>query len=183
MKPLIQFSKCLFSKRWSSKQWLRCGWLAALVLGSSLAVLAQGGAARGPISAPRDPELEKQSAHNLEVARYYFKSRKPADKNDKDGWARLNKAVIDRLQEIIDTNPNFARMDSVYALLGEVYTRDNQTEKALQYWSLIVKDFPDSEHVAAAKKRLGATVETEKKDGQKDSPKDSPKDSKPEKKG
>lgn len=147
---------------------------AALLIISTTA-LAQGGVGRGAVSAPRDPELEKQSAHNLEVARYYFK-RKPASKNDKEGWARLNKAVIDRLQEIIDTNQYFARMDSVYFLLGEVYTRDNQTDKALECWSIIVKDFPDSEHLPEAKKRLGNTVEADKKTP-------ATKETKPEKKG
>jgi hypothetical protein len=108
---------------------------AVLLAANSTTALAQGGVGRGAVSAPRDPELEKQSAHNLEVARYYFK-RKPASKNDKDGWGRLNKAVIDRLQEIIDTNPNYARMDSVYFLLGDVYTQrqpDRQSDGMLEY--------------------------------------------------
>jgi hypothetical protein len=146
---------------------------AVLLAAHSTTALAQGGVGRGAVSAPRDPELEKQSAHNLEVARYYYK-RKP-DKKDKDGWARLNKAVIDRLQEIIDTNPNYARMDSVYFLLGDVYTRDNQTDKALECWSIIVKDYTDSEHFPEAKKRLGDTVEAGKKP--------LTKETKPEKKG
>jgi tetratricopeptide (TPR) repeat protein len=148
---------------------------AVLLMANSTTALAQGGVGRGAVSAPRDPELEKQSAHNLDVARYYFK-RKPGDKKDKDGWARLNKAVIDRLQEIIDTNPNFARLDSVYFLLGDVYTRDNQTDKALECWSIIVKDYPDSEHLPEAKKRLGSTVEVDKKTP-------ATKETKPEKKG
>jgi hypothetical protein len=155
-------------------QLLRICGLFLLLLAASSASLAQG-AARGPISAPRDAELEKQSYHNLEVAKYYFYKRKPTDKNDKEGWARLNKAVIDRLQEILDTNPNFARLDSVYQLLATAYTRDSQNDKALECWSIIVKDFPDSEHIAEAKKRLGPTVETDKKDGKTDS--------KPEQKG
>jgi hypothetical protein len=150
--------------------------LLTVCLFGSLTAFAQSGVARGSISAPRDPELEKQSAHNLEVAKYYFYKRKPADKNDKDGWARLNKAVIDRLQEIMDTNPNFARMDSVYFLLGEAYQRNNEPDKAKESWSKIVKDFPDSEHAPEAKKRVGTSVEVDKKDSK-------PKDSKPEKKG
>lgn len=149
-------------------------WLALLCAGAALfgsTAYAQSGVARGSISAPRDPELEKQSAHNLEVAKYYFYKRKPADKNDQDGWARLNKAVIDRLQEILDTNPNFARLDSVYFLLGEAYQRNHEPDKAKESWSKIVKDFPDSEHVSEAKKRVGTSIEVNKKD------------SKPEKKG
>lgn len=164
MKPRIQLA-------------MFCGLalLGVVLLANNTLALGQGGVGRGAVSAPRDPELEKQSAHNLEVARYYFK-RKPGDKKDKEGWARLNKAVIDRLQEIIDTNPSFARLDSVYFLLGDVYTRDNQLDKALECWSIIVKDFTDSEHFPEAKKRLGGTVETDKKTP-------ATKETKPEKKG
>src|SRR5262245_6368379 len=75
----------------------------------------QQGVAKGPIS-PRDPELEKQSYRNLEVAKFYFYKRKP-EKKDQDGWTRLNKAVESRLTEIIDTNPGFARMGDVYFML------------------------------------------------------------------
>jgi outer membrane protein assembly factor BamD (BamD/ComL family) len=164
MKPQKQFATLLF-----------LALLCATVTLCTNTVQAQSGVARGSISAPRDPELEKQSAHNLEVAKYYFYKRKP-DKNDKDGWARLNKAVLDRLQEIIDTNPNFARMDSVYFLMGEVYQRNNEPDKAKESWSKVIQEFPDSEHLPDAKKRLGTSVEVDKKDSK-------PKDSKPEKKG
>src|SRR5512145_518792 len=68
----------------------------------------QQGPGRGPIALTRDPEMEKQSSRSLEAAKFYFYRRKP-DKNDKDGWARINKAIESRLQEIVDTNPNFAR--------------------------------------------------------------------------
>ena len=57
-------------------------------------------------------------------------------------------------------------------MLATVYTRDNQNEKALECWSLIVKNFPDSEHIAEAKKKLGTTVETDKKEQKKDSKSD-----------
>ena len=62
----------------------------------------QQGPGRGPITVARDPETEKQSARSLEAAKFYFYKRKP-EKNDKDGWTRLNKAVESRLQEIVDT--------------------------------------------------------------------------------
>ena len=166
MKPRNKFTALL---------WLTL-FCASFITISNTATYAQSGVARGSLSAPRDPELEKQSAHNLEVAKYYFYKRKPADKNDKDGWTRLNKAVIDRLQEIMDTNPTFARMDSVYFMLGEAYQRNNEPDKAKESWSKVIKEFPDSEHVADAKKRLGTSVEADKKDSK-------PKDSKPEKKG
>jgi len=152
MKPRNEFNALL----WLA---LLC---ASFIIISNGTAYAQSGVARGAISAPRDPELEKQSAHNLEVAKYYFYKRKPADKNDKDGWARLNKAVIDRLQEIMDTNPNFARMDSVYFLLGEVYARAGDLDQAKEFFGKLIKEFPDSQMIGDAKKRL-AEVENQGK--------------------
>lgn len=114
----------------------------------------QQGVGRGPISLPRDPELEKQSMHSLEVARYYFYKRKPA-KDDKAGLERLNKAVESRLQEIIDLNPNFGKADEVYFLLGEVYLRGNNLEDAAKSFTRVVKEFPDSQFTGEAKKRIG----------------------------
>ncbi|MCI0662543.1 MAG: hypothetical protein L0220_15850, partial [Acidobacteria bacterium] len=40
----------------------------------SLAAFQQG-PGRGPVALPRDPEIEKQSSHNLEVAKFYFYKR------------------------------------------------------------------------------------------------------------
>lgn len=122
----------------------------------SAAEVFQQGPGRGPISVPRDPELEKQSYHNLEVAKYYFYKRKP-DKKDKEGWDRLNKAVESRLTEIMDSNPSFARMDDVYFLLGEVYKRSGDLDKAVDYWNKVVKEFPDSLLKTDAQKRLDET--------------------------
>ncbi|MBK9315654.1 MAG: tetratricopeptide repeat protein [Acidobacteria bacterium] len=121
--------------------------------GISAATSIQQGPGRGPVSQPRDPELEKQSYHNLDVAKYYFYKRKP-DKKDKDGWTRLNKAVEGRLMEIIDLNPDFAKMDEVYFLLGEVYQRGGDRENAVKHWTMVVEKFPDSTVKADAQKRL-----------------------------
>jgi len=111
------------------------------------------GPGRGPISAPRDLELEKQSYRNLEVAKFYYVNRKP-EKNDKAGWERINKAVESRLMEIIDTNPTFGRMDEVIFMLGEVYRRGGDLEAAREQWTKIVKSYPDSEFKAKAQQRL-----------------------------
>jgi hypothetical protein len=114
----------------------------------------QQGPGRGPITAPRDPELEKQAAHNLEVAKYYFYKRKPEKKDDKDGWARLNKSVESRLLEIIDTNPNFSRMDDVFFMLGELYKRAGEMDKAVDNWTKVVKETSDQKLKSDAQKRL-----------------------------
>src|SRR6266496_2369262 len=72
------------------------------------AVFAQGGVRSGPDpSTIRDPDLEKDSLHNLEVARHYFKLKK------------AYVAAIKRCEEIDAGNPNFARMDEVLYIAGE----------------------------------------------------------------
>ena len=135
----------------------RWGWLSVpLLLLSSvpgIRAVAPQGPARGPISAPRDVELEKQSYRNLDVAKFYYHKRRP-DKDDKAGWERINKAVESRLLEIVDTNPGFARMDEVIFLLGEVYHRGGDNEAAREQWSKVVSNYPDSEFKARSKKRL-----------------------------
>jgi tetratricopeptide (TPR) repeat protein len=131
-----------------------CLWLGTLAM-------AQQAVGRGPISAPRDPEIEKQSEHNLEVARYYFYKRKPP-KNNPEAMARLNKGIEDRLREIIDINPTFGKMDGVYFLLGEVYARAGDLDQAKEFFGKVIKEFPDSQMIGDAKKRL-AEVENQGK--------------------
>jgi tetratricopeptide (TPR) repeat protein len=113
----------------------------------------QQGPGRGPITAPRDPELEKQAEHNLEVAKYYFYKRK-VNKKDKEAWTRLNKSIESRLQEIIDTNPTFAHMDDVFFMLGELYKRTEELDKAVDYWTKAVKETSDEKIKSEAQKRL-----------------------------
>lgn len=55
----------------------------------------------------RDPDLEKDSYHNLEVARNYFKLKK------------AYVAALKRCEEIIAGNPNFARIDEVLLMAGQ----------------------------------------------------------------
>lgn len=122
---------------------------------------------RGPVAPKRDPLMEKESAHHLDVAWQYFK-KKP-DKSDPEAAVRVNKAIADRLNEVIDTNPGFSKMDEVNYLLGEVYHRLNDKDKAIHYLGLVVKDSPDSKYFQEAKKRLdelqSATSDANKKEG------------------
>jgi hypothetical protein len=89
----------------------KLGMLALLffaVLLSAPAVYAQGGVKSGPDpSTIRDPDLEKDSMHNLEVARNYFKLKK------------AYVAALMRLEEIIAGNPNFAKIEEVYLMAGQ----------------------------------------------------------------
>lgn len=150
MKPRSKFIASLL---------LAAAFAAANVFASSTNVCStttfafQQGPGRGPITVPRDPELEKQSYKSLDAAKFYFYKRKP-EKNDKDGLVRANKAVFDRLQEIVDLNPNFARIDDVYFMLGEVHKRGGDTDKAVEYWTKSVKETSDEKLKAEAQKRL-----------------------------
>ena len=81
--------------------------LTALFVFAS-ASFSQGKAKTGPDSSTiRDSDLEKDSLHNLEVARHYFKLKK----------AYL--AALKRCEEIDAGNPNFARIDEVLYIAGE----------------------------------------------------------------
>src|SRR6476620_11795622 len=80
--------------------------LAVLVIAP--ATYAQGGVKSGQDpSTIRDPDLEKDSLHNLEVARNYFKLKK------------AYVAALMRCEEIIAGNPNFAKIEEVLLMAGQ----------------------------------------------------------------
>src|SRR4026208_447551 len=69
---------------------------------------AQGTVRSGPDpSTLRDPELEKDSLHNFEVARNYFKLKK------------AYVAALKRLEEIIAGNPIFTKSEEVLLMAGQ----------------------------------------------------------------
>ncbi len=138
---------------------MRKVFLTVLALATALIVLApasyaQGAAKTGPSSAVlRDADLEKDSLHNLEVARHYFKLKK------------AYVAAIKRCEEIDAGNPNFAKMDEVLYIAGESSLRlaDNMGKQkakektpeqlrqdARVYLSRLVGDFPNSEFIKQA---------------------------------
>jgi hypothetical protein len=134
---------------------------AALVLSAPIA-RAQGNASRGPDQTTvRDPEMEKDSMHNLEVARQYFKLKK----------AYL--ASLKRCEEIIAGNPNFWRIDEVLYIAGVSSLRlaegkgkqkqipaDTTPSKlrddARDYLSQLFYNYPDSQFRKDAEKELAA---------------------------
>src|SRR5205814_9092347 len=67
---------------------------------------AQGGVKQGP-DVVRDPDLEKDSLHNLEVARQYFTLRK------------AYVAALQRCEEIIAGNPVFSKIDEALFIAGK----------------------------------------------------------------
>src|SRR6266550_3506710 len=77
---------------------------AVFVLGPSV-TRAQGGAKQGPDVA-RDPDMEKDSLHNLEVARQYFKLRK------------AYVGALERCEEVLAGNPTFSKIDEVLFIAG-----------------------------------------------------------------
>src|SRR5437667_10484034 len=67
---------------------------------------AQGGARQGP-RVIRDADLEKDSVHNLEVARQYFKLRK------------AYVAALQRCEEVLAGYPEFSKIDEVLFIAGQ----------------------------------------------------------------
>ena len=81
--------------------------LAAVVLiATPLTASAQAGAKQQP-QIQRDAEMEKDSMHNLEVARHYFKLRK------------AYVAALQRSEEIIAANATFSRIDEALYMAGQ----------------------------------------------------------------
>ncbi len=134
--------------------------LAIALTVSASAAYAQGKAKTGPDpSLIRDAELEKDSQHNLEVARMYFKLKK------------AYVAAIKRCEEIDTANPTFAKMDEVLFIAGESSLRlaENRGKQAAKdktpeqlkqeariYLSRLVADYPKSAFFKQAQTDLQA---------------------------
>ena len=115
--------------------------LVVLLVGAEADAHAQG-AARGKVEPARDPIMETEATHSLDVARWYLTKRKAYE------------GARDRLQEIADTYPGFSRMDEVVFLLGEANFKLNKPEKAVEFYEKVVKSFEGSEFVKKARERL-----------------------------
>jgi TolA-binding protein len=100
------------------------------------------GPVKGKLDPLRDNTLEIESKHNLDVARWSITKRK------------AYKGGMDRLQEIIDTYPTFSRMDEVLYWMGEANLKLNDGEKAAEYYSKLLKEYPESELVKKTKEQL-----------------------------
>jgi hypothetical protein len=139
----------------------------AFLLCLSSVVCAQGGAKQGPQIA-RDLDLEKDSLHNLEVARHYFKLKK------------AYVAALQRCEEIMAANPAFSKIDEVLFMAGEsslhlaegkgkqesslyvihegdakrTLTPDQFRDLARDYLSQLVNGYPDSGFRSQAEEAL-----------------------------
>ena len=125
--------------------------VTTLSLGA-LTAFAQGRAKIGPDPATiRDAELEKDSLHNLEVARHYFKQKK----------AYL--AALKRCEEIDAGNPNFAKMDEVLYIAGEsslrlAETGGKQKTKIVMPDAMLAKEKQDLKYKTPEELRVDARV-------------------------
>ena len=145
---------------------------AALMLAAFYAipvVHGQGRVAGGPDpSALRDVDLEKDSLHNLQVARHYFKSKK------------AYRAAVARCEEVIAGNPNFSRMDEVLYIAGVSSLRLSENrgkqaptappeqlrDDAREYLSRLVNEYPDSSFRERAESELRAIGGVKPKTGE-----------------
>lgn len=148
-------------KKFLSALFLSC---AALLLFSSIAP-AQGVARGVDPTVVRDAELERESLHNLQVARHYFKLKK------------AYKAALLRCEEIIAGNPNFTRVDEAFYLAGMSSLRlaenrgkqrsaipaEKLREDARTYLNRVIADFPDSEFRKSAEEELRGISSTNTK--------------------
>jgi outer membrane protein assembly factor BamD (BamD/ComL family) len=153
------------------KHWLSIVILLIALGVSAPLVSAQGTVRSGPDpSTLRDPELEKDSMHNLEVARNYFKLKK------------AYVAALKRTEEIIAGNPTFTRIDEALYMAGasslllaenkgkqspsQYITYDGSTKKTLtaeefremgrDYLTRLIEDYPDSSFRGQAEEALRA---------------------------
>jgi hypothetical protein len=153
---------------------MRIGFLI-LAIAATLFVAAPATQAQGVRTGPdpstlRDPELEKDSLHNLEVARNYFKLKK------------AYVAALKRCEEIIAGNPNFARIEEVLLMAGQsslwlsenkgkqrpdqyvtfdggekrTLTAEQFREMGRDYLSKLIKDYPDGTFTKQAREELQA---------------------------
>ena len=118
----------------------------------------------------RDPDLERDSYHNLEVAKNYFKLKK------------AYVAALKRCEEIIAGNPNFAKIDEVLLMAGQsslwlsqnkgkqrpdqyvsfdggekrTLTSEQFREMGRDYLKKLINDFPNSSFAKQAQDELRA---------------------------
>lgn len=118
----------------------------------------------------RDPDLERDSHHNLEVAKNYFKLKK------------AYVAALKRCEEIIAGNPNFAKIEEVLLMAGQssiwlsqnkgkqkpeqyvsfeggekrTLTSEQFLEMGKAYLNKLITEYPNGSHAKQAQEELQA---------------------------
>src|SRR2546423_15008243 len=144
--------------------------LFVLFLVFAPATYAQGVKSGPDPSTLRDPDLERDSYHNLEVAKNYFRLKK------------AYVAALKRCEEIIAGNPNFAKIDEVLLMAGQsslwlsdkkgkqspdlyvsfdggekrTLTTEQFREMGHDYLKKLVNDYPNSPYARQAQEELRA---------------------------
>ena len=137
---------------------------------SAPAAYAQGVRTGPDPSTIRDPDLERDSHHNLEVAKNYFKLKK------------AYVASLMRCEEIIAGNPNFAKIEEVLLMAGQssiwlsqkkgkqkpeqyisfeggekrTLTAEQFRELGKTYLNRLITEFPDGSFAKQAREELRA---------------------------
>jgi outer membrane protein assembly factor BamD (BamD/ComL family) len=151
------------------KHWFKAFMVLALVSSAFGIAKAQGGAKQGP-DVNRDPDMENEAKHNLEVARQYFKLRK------------AYVASLQRCEEVLAANPGYSKIDEILYIAGKsslnlaeakgkqkpdqyvvhdgdkkvTLTADEFRDKARDYLSQLVNAYPQSTFRTVAEDDLKA---------------------------
>jgi len=154
---------------------MRKSFIWMMVLFAAMVIATPAPRAQGVRTGPdpatlRDPDLERDSLHNLEVARNYFKLKK------------AYVASLKRCEEIIAGNPNFAKIEEVLLMAGQsslwlaekkgkqspdlyvtfdggekrTLTSEQFREMGRDYLNKLIKDHPDSPYAKEAREELAA---------------------------
>ena len=142
--------------------------LLVLFVFSAPAAFGQGVRSGPDPSTLRDPDLERDSLHNLEVAKNYFKLKK------------AYVASLKRCEEIIAGNPNFSKIEEVLLMAGQsslwlsqnkgkqnpnlyvsfdggekkTLTSEQFREMGVGYLKKLITDYPNSPYAKQAQEAL-----------------------------
>ena len=68
---------------------------------------------------------------------------------------------IDRFSALLKNDPDYSSRDQVYFYLAESYAKSKQPARALPYYDKLVNEFPKSEHLQDAQKRIAELQATQ----------------------
>jgi outer membrane protein assembly factor BamD len=84
---------------------------------------------------------DRLSESEFRIGRWHYRSR-------------LYIGALNRLIPLLLDDPGFSRKDAVLFYLGETYFALNAPGDAQKHYEMLIKEFPNSEHVKEAQKRL-----------------------------
>ena len=142
--------------------------LLLVLFAATPSISAQGVRSGQDPSLLRDPDLERDSLHNFEVAKNYFRLKK------------AYVAALKRCEEIIAGNPNFAKIEEVLLMAGQsslwlsdkkgkqnpdlyvsfeggekrTLTSEQFREMGRGYLTKLINDYPESPFAKQAKEEL-----------------------------